>query len=45
MFLPPVNEVWGKVMFLQVSVILLTGGNGARSGGGGVGGAWSGGGA
>ena len=23
--LPPVNEVWGKVMFLQVSVILLTG--------------------
>ena len=27
MFLPPANEVWGKVMFLQVSVILLTGGS------------------
>ena len=25
-FLPPANEVWGKVMFLQASVILLTGG-------------------
>ena len=24
--LPPANEVWGKVMFLQTSVILLTGG-------------------
>ena len=24
MFLPPANEVWGKVMFLQVSVILST---------------------
>ena len=24
--LPPANEVWGKVMFLQVSVILFTGG-------------------
>ena len=23
--LPPVNEVWGKVMFLHLSVILLTG--------------------
>ena len=25
-FLPPANEVWGKIMFLQASVILLTGG-------------------
>ena len=24
-FLPPANEVWGKVIFLQVSVILFTG--------------------
>ena len=27
-YLPPANEVWGKVMFLQVSVILFTGGGG-----------------
>ena len=26
--LPPVNEVWGKVMFLHMSVILSTGGGG-----------------
>ena len=25
-FLPPVNEVWGKVMFLHVPVILSMGG-------------------
>ena len=25
-FLPPADEVWGKVMFLHVSVILFTGG-------------------
>ena len=25
-FLPPANEVWGKVMFLHMSVILSTGG-------------------
>ena len=25
-FLPPANEVWGKVMFLHLSVILFTGG-------------------
>ena len=25
-FLPRANEVWGKVMFLHVSVILFTGG-------------------
>ena len=24
--LPPANEVWGKVMFLYLSVILFTGG-------------------
>ena len=33
MLLPPANEVWGKVMFLQASVILLTGGGGALRGG------------
>ena len=27
-FLPPANEVWGKVIFLQVCVILFTGGGG-----------------
>ena len=27
-FLPPANEVWGKVMFLYMSVILSTGGGG-----------------
>ena len=26
--LPPENEVWGKVMFLHLSIILLTGGGG-----------------
>ena len=26
LYLPPGNEVWGKVMFLHVSVILFTGG-------------------
>ena len=25
-FLPPANEVWGKVIFLHLSVILFTGG-------------------
>ena len=25
LFLPPANEVWGKVMFLHLSVILFTG--------------------
>ena len=25
-FLPPANEVWGKVIFLHMSVILFTGG-------------------
>ena len=24
LFLPPANEVWGKVMFLHLSVILFT---------------------
>ena len=28
-FLPPTNEVWGKVMFLHACVILLTGGGGS----------------
>ena len=27
-FLPPANEVWGKVIFLHLSVILFTGGRG-----------------
>ena len=27
-YLPPANEVWGKVIFSQASVILLTGGGG-----------------
>ena len=27
LFLPPANEVWGKVIFSQASVILLTGGS------------------
>ena len=27
--LPPANEVWGKVMFLHLSVILFTGGGGS----------------
>ena len=40
-FLPPANEVWGKVMFLHLSVILFTGGGGCilacnRAGSGGV---------
>ena len=35
--LPPANEVWGKVMFLQVSVILFPGGYLVQRGGG----AWS----
>ena len=26
-FLPPANEVWGKVIFLHLSVILFTGGH------------------
>ena len=30
LYLPPANEVWGKVMFLQVSVILFTGGAWSR---------------
>ena len=28
-FLPPANEVWGKVIFLHLSVILSTGGRGS----------------
>ena len=28
-YLPPANEVWGKVIFLHLSVILFTGGGGA----------------
>ena len=27
LFLPPANEVWGKVIFLHLSVILFTGGS------------------
>ena len=27
MFLPPANDAWGKVVFLQLSVILVTGGS------------------
>ena len=30
-FLPPANEVWGKVMFLHLSVILFTGEGGGVS--------------
>ena len=30
-FLPPANEVWGKVMFLLVSLILFTEGRGSPS--------------
>ena len=29
LFLPPANEVWGKVIFLHLSVILFTGGGGS----------------
>ena len=29
-FLPPANEVWGKVMFLHLCVILFTGGSTSR---------------
>ena len=44
-YLPPTNEVWSKVMFLRLSVILLTGwggglhpwGGGCNEAGGGVG--------
>ena len=32
-FLPPANDVWGKVMILLASVILSTGGRGSLSGG------------
>ena len=32
LYLPPANEVWGKVMFLQVSAILFTGGAWSRRG-------------
>ena len=38
-FLPPANEVWGKVICLQVSVTLFTGGGGG-SGPGGSGPGW-----
>ena len=31
MFLPPANEVWGKVIFLHLSVILFRGGGGYPS--------------
>ena len=30
LFLPPANEVWGKVMSLQLSLILFTGGGGVH---------------
>ena len=30
--LPPANEVWGKVMFLHLCVILFTGGSASRGG-------------
>ena len=33
LLLPPANEVWGKVMFLHLSVILFTGGGGLHPGG------------
>ena len=33
-FLPPENEVWGKVMFLHVCVILFTGEGGEEAEGG-----------
>ena len=29
-FLPPANEIWGKVMFLHLCAILFTGGGGPR---------------
>ena len=51
LFLPPANEVWGKVIFLHLFVILFTGEGGclvlggAWSGGSGPRGAWSGAGA
>ena len=32
LLLPPANEVWGKVMFLHLSVILFTGGGSASKG-------------
>ena len=32
LLLPPANEVWGKVMFLHLSVILFTGGGSASRG-------------
>ena len=32
-FLPPTNEVWGKVMFLLMCVILFRGGGGLPPGG------------
>ena len=32
--LPPANEVWGKVMFLHLCVILFTGGGGLLTPGG-----------
>ena len=31
-FLPPANEVWSKVMFLHLSVILFTGGVSVQGG-------------
>ena len=34
-FLPPANEVWGKVIFLHLSVILFVGGPGGLVPGGG----------
>ena len=41
LLLPPENEAWGKVIFLQVSVILLTGGCACSGGCMVPGGAWS----
>ena len=39
--LPPANEVWGKVIFLHLSVILFTGGVPGPGRGVWSGGAWS----
>ena len=30
-YLPPANDVWGKVIFLHLSVVLFTGGRGYPS--------------
>ena len=43
MFLPPANEVWGKVIFLHLFVILFTRGVPGQEGACSRGGAWAGG--